>query len=245
MMQTPVKQTPLRMGVTAESPESPMTNKDEETITPTRRGTNGSPGRVLGSSAGPSSKTTTTTPRFAQPTTSLAAKINALTPHRSRTSPSVNEKRRITSYSAPQDVVSPGPFSAGSGSGTGGAVRGKRVGLFALGRKESPRKRAEGDNTPGKEQKTLGETVGESTIVEARSASPTPGVGTDAGEVGDETITGPTNDVQETPDVTPVAQENPVIEGVKVDNPAVKDGVVSTRAPSSFVHLAESVICVM
>ena len=216
-MQTPIKQTPLRMGTVPQSPETPTTDKN---TTPTRPTTLGSPGRPTGAV----SSRTTTTPRFAQTTTSLAAKINALTPHRSRPS-EVNEKRRITSYSAPQEV-SPGPFLANSSGPSG---RGKRVGLFGLSSKEGPKNKAEPIASPRMKRETPSERavepVGESTVTEARPTSPSPAPAGE--EVGDETVTGPSAGSEQVDPVPPATQADPMVEGVRVDSPAVKDGIVS------------------
>jgi hypothetical protein len=69
--------------------------------------------------------------------------------------------------------------------------------------------------------------VGESTIMEARPDSEPSPSGVE--EVGDETITGP---VGQEPPLEPAqteetGQEPAVVEGVKVDSPAVKYGIVS------------------
>ena len=244
-------QTPLRMAMNApQSPETPVNapGSGSATTTPTRTGTSSSPGRSLGASGNVRPATTVSTPRFAQTTTSLAAKINALTPHRSKASPSANERRRVTSYAATQDV-SPGPFLAAGASGSGPmSGRGRRVGLFGLGRSVNDSKETEvnskekasqgADSTTPQQTGRRTDPVGESTVMEARpDPDPNP---SGLEEVGDETITGP---VGQEPSLEPdqmqeTRQEPAVVEGVKVDSPAVKYGIVSLYSKSG-VHFVK------
>jgi hypothetical protein len=115
--------------------------------------------------------------------------------------------------------------------------RGRRVGLFGLGRSVNDSKETEVNSKekasqgadPITPQQTGRRTdpVGESTVMEARPDSDPSPSGVE--EVGDDTITGP---VGQEPSLEPdqpeeTGQEPAVVEGVKVDSPAVKYGIVS------------------
>lgn len=111
------------------------------------------------------------------------------------------------------------------------------MGLFGLGRSVNDSKETEvnskekasqgADPTTPQQTGRRADPVGESTVMEARpDPDPSP---SGVEEVGDETITGP---VGQEPSLEPdqmqeTRQEPAVVEGVKVDSPAVKYGIVS------------------
>jgi len=221
------KKTPVRSGLGRE-PTTPVGNESMEektTPTPTRPGPSkhASPGiKPIGPGAD------ATTPRFAQPTTSsLSAKIDALTPHhRNILSPI---KKRVGSYTGPQGSVgdgTPGP------SLLGGTAR-KRVGLFALAKRNVTAEKdmtrdlqaVEDKDLLSRQEKTTPslpdmtpDEIGDSTVTQARPSEP-------QAQAGDETIMDSGTAQEPGPEETPEAGN--IVEGIDVESVDVKKGIVS------------------
>ena len=223
------KKTLVRSGLGRE-PTTPVgTDSMEEektTPTPTRSGPSkhASPSGIK--SIGPGSDATT--PRFAQPTTSsLSAKIDALTPHhRNILSPI---KKRVGSYTGPQGSVgdgTPGP------SLLGGTAR-KRVGLFALAKRNVTAEKdttrdleaVEAEDLLSRQEKprsslpeSTPDEVGDSTVTQARPVEP-------EARAGDETING-SGAAQELEREGSTNAGN-IVEGIDIESVDVKKGIVS------------------